>query len=246
MNEFDTVLAALERKADRPVPTPDAPKSFAIRVSGQDDDEGSSDAEELLDVVGLALGITYVDSQGDKSRRRITVRSLVSRGDVLMVNAYCHEREAVRQFRIDRIEELVVLSTGEVIEDAAGFFDRLAGRDPTAEALAGCRHALQVLTFLARCDGHLHPAEQAEIAEFVIENAPRPLEIDEKRVRQHVSALYPDQTSYCRALRAIRFSGGDQMRQLSRAIRRVLDADGLLHDSEFEWALEAQNELPQR
>lgn len=38
----------------------------------------------------------------------------------------------------------------------------------------------------------------------------------------------------------------EQMRQLTRAIRRVLDADGLLHDSEFEWALEAQNELPKR
>lgn len=244
MTELDTIIATLEQRGERAIPAPPAPASFSVHI-GEHEEGGTFEAgNEVLDVVGLALGITYVDSRGEESRRRITVRSLSERHGVLMLNAYCHERDAVRQFRVDRIEEIAVLSTGEIIEDAAEFFASLSGRDHTAEVIAGCRHALQVLTFLARCDGHLHPAEQDQIVEFVINTGLRPLEVDEQRVRQHVSALYPDKTTYLQSLRAIRFCGGEQMRQLSRAIRKVLDDDGVLDGREFEWALEAQAELP--
>lgn len=247
MADYDKILAALEQKgAGSVVLAPSAPASFIVQVDGGEADNSAPDGgEEVLDVVGLALGIVYVGSSGEETRRRITVRSLVSRGNVLLLNAFCHEREAVRQFRADRIEELVVLSTGEVIEDVTAFFDSLSGRDPTAEALSGCRHALQVLTFLARCDGHLHPDEQEEIVDYVLSSAPDPTQVDEGRVRRHVAALYPDPLTYSRALRAIRFGGGGEIRRLSRYIRRVLDADGLLHEAEFEAALEAQMALPQ-
>lgn len=244
MSEPVRLLELLEQRGERLVAAPLAPSSFEPRLQATDADEtGGDEGEELLDVVGLALGIDYVDSAGTPSRRRITIRSLSSRGAVLLINAFCHEREAIRQFRCDRIEELVVLSTGEVIEDIPKFFDGLAGRDPTAEVLRGCRHALQILTFIGRCDEYLHPAEQAEIVDFIIFSAPTPAAIDEERVRRHVSALYPDKVSYYKSLRAIKFSGGEAIRQIVKTMRRVIDADGVFHDKEFEWALVAHQEF---
>ncbi|MGE5546244.1 MAG: WYL domain-containing protein [Solirubrobacterales bacterium] len=241
----DRLFEILEQAGVRAeVPTPAASSTFSVRIEGGDADLPPDDVGDVLEVAGLALGIVYLNAAGKETRRRITVRSVSSRGEVQQLYAYCHEREALRQFRVDRIKELLVLATGEVIEDPKAFFDGLSGRDPTAEALSGVRHALQILTFLARCDGHFHPAELSEIMEFVIFSSPNPSAVDEARVRTYVSALYPDKASYFRSLRAVRFSGADQMKRVVRAIKLVLDADGILDDAEFQWALEGQSELP--
>ncbi|MBF0325548.1 MAG: WYL domain-containing protein [Alphaproteobacteria bacterium] len=242
MSDVDPIFARLERLTRTP-PPPGA-GGFAVHVPVVEADDGQEEEGcDLLDVVGLALGIVYQGASGQETRRRITVSSLVSRGDAVLVNAWCHERQAFRQFRLDRIGEVVVLATGEVFDDAAAFFDGLHGRDPTAEALAGCRHSLQILAYLARCDGHLHPDEQEQIIDFILSTAPDPSCLDEVRLRRHVAALYPDPATYAKALRALRLSGGDQVRRLGRYVQRVLDADGILDDAEFEAALQAQTEL---
>ena len=47
--------------------------------------------------------ITYIDSKGDETTRRITPRSVRAVSGVVYLTAYCHLRNAERSFRLDRI-----------------------------------------------------------------------------------------------------------------------------------------------
>jgi predicted DNA-binding transcriptional regulator YafY len=59
--------------------------------------------------------------------------------------AYCNLRRAPRIFRLDRIVELVDLSTGEFMPNPAGFARRIVNgreRAPRMRAVAGRRSGL--------------------------------------------------------------------------------------------------------
>lgn len=67
--------------------------------------------------------IEYTDAQGAFSRRRITMRSITEFKGVRTLQAMCHERHAIRNFRLDRISCLIS-QDGEV-EAAAPWFDHI-------------------------------------------------------------------------------------------------------------------------
>lgn len=72
----------------------------------------------------VTVQICYVDASGEASCRRITIRGLFENKGATYLDAYCHEREAARTFRIDRIEEIIDLATGEVDYDCAAWLER--------------------------------------------------------------------------------------------------------------------------
>jgi DNA polymerase III subunit epsilon len=67
---------------------------------------------ELAEAVasGKRLHITYVDSDGDKTERWITPTQVLGLADYIYLRAYCHLRNAERNFRLDRIVEVSVES----------------------------------------------------------------------------------------------------------------------------------------
>ena len=65
-----------------------------------------------------AFDIEYRDGDGDLTERYIEASSLVDRGGKLYLYGWCEMRQAMRSFRVDRIEALTDGETGEIVEPA--------------------------------------------------------------------------------------------------------------------------------
>lgn len=66
------------------------------------------------------LMIEYRDARGQVTQRRITTRTVVEQDGVRYLQAICHERQALRSFRLDRI--VCFISQDGEIEDAQAWF----------------------------------------------------------------------------------------------------------------------------
>lgn len=77
------------------------------------------------DIFGITTVIEYIDSKNAFSRRRVTLRNITCREDGrFYVNCICHERNALRSFRFDRIQSVIDLD-GEIHQPLAFFRDEL-------------------------------------------------------------------------------------------------------------------------
>lgn len=76
----------------------------------------------------LDVTIEYRAATGAPTRRKISIQSVMNEDGTLYLTAYCHERRAPRDFRLDRITA-VLSEHGEVLPAAA-----LLGRIPEIEA----------------------------------------------------------------------------------------------------------------
>jgi len=63
---------------------------------------------------GKRLFLAYVDADGEKSERWVTPQQITGWGDTLYLVAYCHLREAQRQFRLDRIVRMEIENGGQI------------------------------------------------------------------------------------------------------------------------------------
>lgn len=227
--------------ADKEIPPPEIKIDFEIILDATFDDDADEIVEPELECIGRCFGIVYVDSRGRKSQRRITVKSLKPQESDLLIRAFCHERQATRSFKASRIQQIVDLDTGEVAEDASEFFATYLSDDPTYEALRECGPGLQVLTFMARCDGEFHEFEKDCIVEYVLEKADH--SVDTYAVEKHVEGLHPDSESFERGLVITSERGEAELKDLISWLKKVVDADGVVSDEEFNWLLEVEDIL---
>ena len=181
----------LKRRA--PADDLEAPNAF-LPASGREVsaplDEDTPEELEAPDENGSVIlepifsTIDYVDAAGRESRRRITLRSLHTGNNGPILRAICHERRALRCFRIDRIE-CFIEPDGEVVE-ADDFLRETLFIDPSkliqpespskeqgrpgrprlgseyAPAQAArerLRSPLSILVLAARADDEFHPEE---------------------------------------------------------------------------------------
>lgn len=187
---------------------------------------------EVRDVMGCAFAMTYIDSSGEVSRRRITVRYVSADGDTLYLGSFCHERQAFRSFRVDRIQELIALDTGEVISDASAWINAVLDSDPTGAAIMRSRHPISILTMLARCDGSFHQDEKDIIVDYVMDIGGYRQGIDEKVIASYVGAMFPDEKCFSRSLRYLKKWDALKVRKMMLCLRRVVDSDGVISSEE--------------
>jgi hypothetical protein len=120
--EFGQKLAVklAERKtpvAPLPVSLPDEDDEHTLQHAG----EGLGHAE------GQSFMIEYENAKGEPSRRRVTVWSIsIGASGVPCLVCFCHERKAMRSFRIDRIECFIDYD-GVVHDDTAAFLREAFG-----------------------------------------------------------------------------------------------------------------------
>jgi DNA polymerase-3 subunit epsilon len=57
---------------------------------------------------GKRLYLAYVDGKGEKTERWVTPQEITANGDTLYLVAFCHLRDEIRQFRLDRIIEMKI------------------------------------------------------------------------------------------------------------------------------------------
>ncbi|HOO81631.1 MAG TPA: TerB family tellurite resistance protein [Alphaproteobacteria bacterium] len=235
-----------------PMPEPEVPENRHIRLvedEPQTEIEAEEQAEALADSISTAVFITYKNSKGEESERRISVKrvSRSAKGD-LLVRAYCFERKAVRCFRADRIVEAVDLATGEVwdtqteILECFGVVEKTLPVDPkaaTREALTKCRHAMNVLVYLARCDGHFHHEEENIIIHYLMDEC-FDCEFHDEYLLARIRKLYPDTDSFFDSLDYLEEKNPEALGKLARYAARLVQADGEIAKDEMDFMNELQ------
>lgn len=238
MGAFSALFAFTEGKRVMP----SAPPGRTPRISPIE--EPAAPRRARNGVSGLGLYIEYVDRNGEPSERRIACRSYDPGHDA--INAWCFEREAPRQFRLERIGSAVCTETGELFE-LAFLLQTLRARGlPVDDKCLG--RVLLLLTFLMRCDG-VHASETTAIEDSIERFAVR-FDGDEALVAQGyrlAGTLAPDHDDFRRTMRWLAMRGNGP--QLARFVRNeaasVIDADGRHSEEEARFGAELGEALTQ-
>lgn len=171
---FDKFLDFIGRRKVLPL----ALDTFAVRLPDNDADEMlllDQHAEALESISGIGCTIKYFDANGEESERRLSCRKLTKIGGIFYLQAFCHERDAMRTFRVDRISELSCGATGEVFDKPQDFLSRYTADESNGSAsafglsfvlAADLRASLNIMAFIARSDGHFADSEATAVADF--------------------------------------------------------------------------------
>lgn len=146
----DVVVTIVDRLLEPAMAPEDRPAAAVKRRSVARQTDGFGEVVDD-DVYGLTFAVEYESASGDFSRRRIMLRAVSVRDDgAVFLRALCFERNALRSFRLDRVQSIID-ADGVVHKDAAAFLrDELrlsipappAGADATAQAQAPAATAL--------------------------------------------------------------------------------------------------------
>lgn len=215
-----------------------------------EDDEQERDARGLGSAEGQSFIIEYRDSKGRVSRRRITVWHISesSRDGIPFLYARCHERQAMRTFRIDRIASCIDYD-GEVHDDVPRYLADILGMSiglATAKEDASARRwqlivsdirpDATLLAAISRCDGHVAASEVQEILSYlarVVEGGGEILNDDDvAALDRYVARLRPTSEAIRRALDAASSYSPDRIKRMLIAAARVMDADMKRHPAE--------------
>lgn len=215
-----------------------------VRDPDPDDDEDGEDRDESA---GACVIIEYGDKQGQFSRRRINfIRATGHFGEIEHIGAFCHERQLYRLFRMDQVRTMWCPVTGEILdpmEHARALATRgaIKANDKVLTAIA------RLLVFVAACDDQFHPAEQDTIEDEIgryFRFFGGSDDAYEKAVFE-LPRLVPDGRDALGALHTLRHV--PQSRSVARftidACAAVIEADGLQHRAELEWAIEVSAAL---
>lgn len=153
MTRFDVFSSWRGRGAVLPPITGTIPLKLSDRQ-----DEAARDSH--FEPSPISAFLCIIDYEGDS--RLISCRRYDGIGDNRYVGAICQMAKGYRQFRCDRIKSVYDAQTGEQLGDGQ-YFERFAldawrQSAPTwglnSAAKSKLVAALNVLSFMARCDGH--------------------------------------------------------------------------------------------
>jgi len=210
------------------------------------------------------LLMEYTDASGNRSRRRITTRHVDDRGATRYLVAVCHERNALRTFRLDRID-CFISADGEVEDPDRWFAEILpvsdsiaietrAARGTAARPSASLspytalrRQITPGLVFLitsSRSDEFLHPGEIDGILRWVEDEAfamraaghlPELPDADGfDKIERTIRRLRPTREDLVEAL--VQIAGWEVAgkHRLAHALALTARADGKVDDAEAE------------
>lgn len=250
----DLVSVVLRHRPPPPMPAP-------VMVPPADAEEEQADAAPSASEFGYAEGqsfmIEYRDSAGGTSRRRITVWNIQpGAGGVPCLLARCHEREANRSFRADRITAIIT-ADGEVLSDVRSFLAERLGVQVEADAgaraqrwprvLAAVRPQAQILAGLSLADGAKHPDEIAVMTGFcarVAAAAGLGLDREEEvALARYLANLRPDRVTMLKAVDRMLDAGPAAQAALLNAGAAVIAADGIEHIEELRFIRALRQDL---
>jgi len=210
-------------------PTPAVIREFNAVLP--EEDEPLRDVPTNRDLVGTLWDMDYVDAAGEKSERRVTVRSVHWEGGTAYLTCYCHTRRAPRTFRADRIALLSSPVTGEVLA-ADDFAPRIFKQEnPTILTLRSASPGVQILTFIAHIDGEYAEEEHDVILDYIDYCRPDP-ETDFEAASIFVKSLCPDRVCFESALEMLPRLNDAEADRIRRFYKRVIYADGVVAEAE--------------
>lgn len=244
----------------RPDVSPAVPPGFLIHLPQNDpadclSPEPAPEEDDLAKEALLGFGenqsfvIVYDGGPHQESLRRITVRDIaLNAAKQPVLNAWCHEREALRAFRIDRIEAIVT-EDGDVIAPPARFFAETfamaetycgggfaQGEPLTRIRLIFTAH-MMALAHLCHNDSGFSQDEQGIIFDHCLKlahDADRPATAGEKRTLENfLKTLKPMKLFLGRTMRALQEDRPERLAALLAAADQVINADGLRRHNEI-------------
>jgi hypothetical protein len=227
-------------------PGPSAPKfprNIEAILPGADADPLPAPNEiEVAVHIGQALGIEYRDSAEACSRRIVTVMRVKPGPESLLAVSWCYMRAAYRSFRTDRITALIDLETGIVESDGADIENAFSilmqsrigdGYETTRRAIEKAGPGMNILRYLSRCDGRVHPAETQAILSYLDSIAvDLNLVINEQIARRLVSRMHVTTDMFHRSVDRLSRLEPIAAQRLALAVRRLVDADDWLSPEE--------------
>lgn len=204
-------------------PEPKLVKSRKEFYEGADEEDKADLIEQVIDDnIGIAWSISYENAAKELSHRRVSVKKIYKAKGEMCISAFCHMRKQSRNFRLDRIQEICDIRTGEVIEGSSLIANKIieVGRilnsdnaENAKNAVKDCREAMNILMFLARCDGKMHPKELEVVMTYVAEQWWE-FDLDSKTLQTHAERLYPDTDTYLSSITSIKRKGDKFLKKL--------------------------------
>lgn len=210
------------------------------------------------DIVGLSekqlkrqkavkVGMCYTNKAGEQMKRPVSIRAYAMNAEgEIYLNGFCFGKSACRSFRLDRIDYLFVLETGEMLEKER-FFDLILDYDelktiqptPTQRALDRCATAVNLLLCIANIDGVLCDDELPVIVQY-IEDECFDLPYDSDEIIRYLRITVPDNATFHDALAKTAKMDAAGFAKLWRTAGRLIAADGVQDESEFNAMLQLQ------
>lgn len=231
MINVSKVLDAVENFLSfRSPPIPAYPKGRVAVLSEYDDDIEEEPLSVLLEDAPICFFMVYEDAKGNVSERNVTIRNIKKgANNSLLMRGYCHERRALRSFRLDRVKEMVFPITGEVLSSVDEFMDFLCIEKKqdknTYGAIEKCKHGLNILVFIARCDGR-YDSEEEDVLVHYLMNECFDYNLDEDVLKQYFQTICPDVYTFRSSVKALAL--GEGFENIFKYAVRLAEADGVL------------------
>ncbi|MFC1827731.1 hypothetical protein ACFLZQ_07375 [Thermodesulfobacteriota bacterium] len=120
----------------------------------------------LISGISIPIGMDYTDAKGALTQRQVEVKKIIRKEDEYRyISGLCFLREKHRNFREDRIENLIELETGEVYPAPHKFFDKYGIFN--SEKMEELQVILHILSYLARADRKFVDGEKELISEVI-------------------------------------------------------------------------------
>lgn len=197
---------------------------------------------------GQMIEIDYLDANSAPTHRRVRCGRCFTENALIYLQGFCLERQALREFRLDRVQSLIVMGTGEVFEDArlwlesSNRLDEL-GDDQRSQntvrfAFRKVKSAVQILMFLARYDGMLHAAETAVVDRYIDQYFRKPrardVELKIKGCQRIARGLFPTTEELWDALGNLIEDGEQQCASVLLYIDEIIACDGTTMPAEID------------
>ncbi len=263
----------LQKADEQPAPMLDVSFEPALPTrildAGEPHPEGTV-LDESPDAQGQSFVICYINAEGVKSLRRITVWALKRTPESrILLHARCAETREVMSFRADRIKYCMDMN-GDVFEPPAAFLAGIFGLSvPDALLLASTsaapsgvwpppdqaycllrqqlRNELTLLTAMAESDGQVSLTETDAITAFVRHRAELlGIELDDPRMQKLqglVRRLRPTGDQIRAAIDEVVSRSSKAQLEIVLACQQIMLADGHVHAEELNLLDQIRSEL---
>jgi hypothetical protein len=231
--------------------------NYDFYFSEDEEDEFIDDVESEYNLGedGQCFILNYKNAKSEKSLRRIRIKSIATKDDILFLKTYCFERRAARTFSCDRLISLADLN-GEIIPDPLVFLvdylgipetfvvpQREKGNENWNAIRNEFRSLMRLLKTVALSDGVLHPAEtQASLNELIgyIEESGKTLSLDDNsKLRVYFLGLKPSKKQIEQSFAWLDKQENSYAEKIFTSMCIVAQSDQAVHKKEIDLICEA-------
>lgn len=235
---FKAAKSAPSQKQQRHQTAPDATKSNeepSQATYGGDTWEGTFFDVGAQRSTKKTVRFDYRDANDSPTQRVVDIRAYEPQGDSGLVIGRCRLRNATRTFRFDRMQQVVDVETGEIINNLQRYLNDewAASPAPVLDKLFDAHHdVLKLMLYMAKADGAVRAAELDVIAKHCIEITQDP-RIDTAMVKdmlQYVDVVTI--TTFTRMYNKLRREKPEAAKQAAAACRAIVATQKTVHPNE--------------